>query len=80
MNTLLIVLYSLLSLALLLATIFLAVGIYVLIQIKKHFKNVADRAEEAIRHIHENSHGFLGKFLGIPLVTYLAQKLVRRFL
>lgn len=79
MDTLLIILYSLLSLLLLLGVIFLAVAIYVLVQVRKHVKNVADKAGEAIQHIHD-SHGILGKILGIPLVAYLAQKLVRRFL
>jgi hypothetical protein len=56
------------------------VGIYVLIQIRRHVKNVADKAGEAIQYISENHHGILGKILGIPFVAYLAQKIVRRFL
>jgi hypothetical protein len=69
-----------LSLALLFAVIFFAVGIYVLIHVRRHVKNVADSAQKAIDHFRGNSHGILGRVFAVPFIAFLAQRLIRRFL
>lgn len=75
-----IILYVFLSLALLLSIIFLVVGIYVLFQLKKHFKNVAGQAERVISNLGNELPGFWRKILALPIFAYILQKVVRRFL
>jgi len=75
-----IILYVFVSLALLLSIIFLVVAIYVLVQLKKHIKDIADKTGQAISEVEKNLPVFWRRILALPIFAYIFQRIVRRFL